>query len=38
MNHTNLIKKIKNTQYNNKIIIISKRLNKPKKLKRRGIN
>jgi len=37
MNHTKLIKKL-NTHYNNKIIIIFKRLNKPKKLQRMGIN
>ena len=40
MNHTNLIKKIKHTQYNNKKIIIvdSKRLEKQKKTITQGIN
>jgi hypothetical protein len=39
MNHTNFIKKkFKHTQYNKKIIIISKRLNKPKKSQRMVIN
>jgi len=38
MNHTNFIKKIKQTQYNKKIIIILKRLNKPKKTQRMIIN
>jgi len=31
MNHINLVKKIKHTQYNKKIIVISKMINKPKK-------
>ena len=37
MNHINLVKKIKHTQYNNKIITISKMIYKPKKNNREWV-